>query len=50
MTFRWADIPASAGTSFAYHFVFVQILMIYFPFSKLSHTIGTLLSKMVVRS
>ena len=48
--FRLAPMPVSAGTSFVYHFVFVQILMIYFPFSKLSHTVGTILSKMVVRS
>jgi nitrate reductase gamma subunit len=48
--FRRAPIPTSASISFVYHFVFVQLLMIYFPFSKLSHTIGTVLSKMVVRS
>ena len=48
--FRWASAPTSAGASFIYHFAFVQLLMIYFPFSKLSHTVGTVLSKMVVRS
>jgi nitrate reductase gamma subunit len=48
--FRWAPAPASAGISFIYHFAMVQLLMIYFPFSKLSHTIGTVLSKMVARS
>jgi len=28
----------------------VQLLMVYFPFSKLMHTIGTVFSKMVARS
>lgn len=49
-SFRWQSPPASAGASFIYHFAFVQLLMVYFPFSKLSHTIGAVLSKMVVRS
>jgi len=48
--FRWQPVPASAGGSFIYHFAFVQLLMICFPFSKLSHTIGAVLSKMVARS
>ncbi len=48
--FSWAPEPDSAGASFFYHFAFVQLLMVYFPFSKLSHTIGTVLSKMVARS
>ena len=47
---RWAPAPTSAGIAFIYHFAFVQVLLIYFPFSKLTHTIGTVLSKMVARS
>ena len=47
---RWQPPPASAGTAFIYHFAFVQLLMVYFPFSKLTHTIGSVLSKMVARS
>ncbi len=50
VTLRWAPAPTSASISFLYHFAFVQILMVYFPFSKLSHTVGTILSKMVARS
>lgn len=49
-SFNWQPVPASAGTSFIYHFAFVQLLMVYFPFSKLMHTIGTVLSKMTARS
>jgi nitrate reductase gamma subunit len=49
-SFRWQSPPASTGVSFIYHFAFVQLLMVYFPFSKLSHTIGAVLSKMVARS
>ncbi len=49
-SFRWQPAPASAGVSFVYHFAFVQLLMVYFPFSKLMHTIGSLFSKMVARS
>ncbi len=49
-TFQWQPPPTSAGIAFIYHFAFVQILMIYFPFSKLMHTIGSVLSKMVARS
>lgn len=49
-TFTWQSPPASAGPSFIYHFAFVQLLMVYFPFSKLMHTIGTLFSKLVARS
>jgi nitrate reductase gamma subunit len=49
-SFNWQPAPLSAGTSFTYHFAFVQLLMIYFPFGKLTHTIGSLFSKMVVRS
>jgi nitrate reductase gamma subunit len=48
--FAWQPAPVSAGISFVYHFAFVQLLMIYFPFSKLMHTIGSLFSKMVARS
>jgi nitrate reductase gamma subunit len=48
--FRWRPAPVSASTSFIYHFAFVQLLMMYFPFSKLMHTIGSVLSKMVARS
>jgi nitrate reductase gamma subunit len=50
LTFNWQSVPESAGASFTYHFSFVQILMIYFPFSKLQHTIGSVFSKMVARS
>ena len=46
---NWQTAPVSAGISFVYHFAFVQILMVYFPFSKLMHTIGGLFSKMVAR-
>jgi len=48
--FRWQPAPVTAGTSFIYHFAFVQLLMVYFPFSKLMHTVGTVLSKMSARS
>lgn len=48
--FRWQPVPVSAGTSFIYHFALVQLLMVYFPFSKLTHTIGSAFSKMVARS
>ncbi|MBU0495641.1 MAG: respiratory nitrate reductase subunit gamma [Chloroflexi bacterium] len=48
--FNWQVPPASAGDSFIFHFALVQALMIYFPFSKLMHTIGTLFAKMVARS
>ena len=48
--FRWAPFPTSAGLSFIYHFTLVQILLVYFPFSKLSHTMGAILSKMITRS
>jgi nitrate reductase gamma subunit len=48
--FRWAPVPESAGISFVWHFAFVQLLMIYFPFGKLLHTIGTIFNKMVMRS
>lgn len=48
--FRWTPIPESAGISFVWHFALVQLLMIYFPFGKLLHTIGTILNKMVMRS
>ena len=48
--FDWAPFPSTAGTSFAYHFAFAQLLMVYFPFSKLSHTIGAIVTKMVARS
>jgi nitrate reductase gamma subunit len=49
-SFNWQPVPASAGTSFIYHFAFVQLLMVYFPFSKLMHTIGSVMSKMIARS
>jgi nitrate reductase gamma subunit len=49
-SFNWQPASLSAGTSFTYHFAFVQLLMIYFPFGKLTHTIGSLVSKMVARS
>ena len=48
--FRWKPVPESAGISFLYHFALVQLLMIYFPFSKLLHTIGSVFSKMVMKS
>ena len=49
-TFRWQPVPTTVGPAFIYHFAFVQLLMVYFPFSKLMHTIGSVLSKMVARS
>ena len=48
--FQWKPIPESAGISFIWHFAFVQLLMIYFPFGKLLHTIGSIFNKMVMRS
>ena len=48
--FRWEAIPESAGVSFLWHFALVQLLMIYFPFGKLLHTIGSIFNKMVMRS
>lgn len=48
--FNWQPVPQSAGISFMWHFVLAQILMIYFPFGKLLHTIGAVFSKMVARS
>ncbi|MFQ6101799.1 MAG: respiratory nitrate reductase subunit gamma [Anaerolineae bacterium] len=48
--FRWQPAPMSTGTSFLYHFAFVQLLMVYFPFSKLMHTVGSVFSKMVARN
>ncbi|MGD2205157.1 MAG: respiratory nitrate reductase subunit gamma [Anaerolineae bacterium] len=49
-TFNWKPVPESAGVSFLWHFALVQVLMIYFPFGKLLHTIGSVLNKMVMRS
>ena len=49
-TFSWKPVPESAGISFLWHFLLVQLLMIYFPFGKLIHTIGSILNKMVMRS
>jgi nitrate reductase gamma subunit len=46
----WKEVPESAGVSFLWHFALVQLLMIYFPFGKLLHTIGSILNKMVMRS
>lgn len=48
--FRWHPPPLSAGSAFIYHFAFVQFLMVYLPFGKLTHIIGSVLSKMVARS
>ncbi|MFC2023364.1 respiratory nitrate reductase subunit gamma [Chloroflexota bacterium] len=48
--FKWGPLPESAGISFVWHFALVQLLMIYFPFGKLMHTIGSVFSKMVARS
>jgi nitrate reductase gamma subunit len=48
--FNWKPVPESAGVSFVWHFALVQLLMIYFPFGKLLHTIGAVFSKMVARS
>jgi nitrate reductase gamma subunit len=48
--FSWNPLPESAGISFIWHFALVQLLMIYFPFGKLLHTIGTIFNKMVMRS
>ena len=54
-TFQWKPFPGIAGTgsagpAFLWHFSMVQLLMIYFPFSKLMHTIGGILNKLVMRS
>ena len=48
--FRWKPVPETAGISFVWHFALVQLLMIYFPFGKLLHTIGSIFNKMVMRS
>jgi nitrate reductase gamma subunit len=48
--FSWQPLPESAGISFLWHFALVQLLMIYFPFGKLLHTIGSVFNKMVMRS
>jgi nitrate reductase gamma subunit len=48
--FSWKPVPESAGISFIWHFALVQLLMIYFPFGKLLHTIGSIFNKMVMRS
>lgn len=49
-TFRWQPIPQSVGSSFIWHFALVQLLMIYFPFSKFTHMVGYVLAKMVAYS
>lgn len=48
--FDWKPIPQSAGASFLYHFSLVQLLMVYFPFGKLMHTIGSVFSKLVTKT
>jgi nitrate reductase gamma subunit len=48
--FNWMPVPESSGISFIWHFALVQLLMIYFPFGKLLHTIGSVFNKMVMRS
>jgi nitrate reductase gamma subunit len=48
--FSWQPVPESSGVSFVWHFTLVQLLMIYFPFGKLMHTIGSVFNKMVMRS
>lgn len=48
--FKWQPVPESAGVSFVWHFALVQLLMVYFPFGKLVHTIGSVFNKMVMRS
>ncbi len=49
-TFRWQPVPQSAGSSFIWHFALVQLLMVYFPFSKFTHMVGYPLAKMVAYS
>jgi len=49
-TFSWQPAPVSTGAAFIYHYALVQVLMVYFPFSKFMHTIGAVFSKMVARS
>ncbi|MGC8837147.1 MAG: hypothetical protein ACP5UM_01915 [Anaerolineae bacterium] len=49
-SFQWQPVPPSAGLSFIWHFAFVQLLMIYFPFSKFTHMVGYVLAKLVVYS
>ena len=53
----WLDeTPENAFWHVAYHALFyghlflVCVLLAYFPFSKLKHTIGTVFSKMIARS
>lgn len=48
--FDWQPVPESAGISFIWHFGLVQLLMVYFPFGKLLHTIGAAFNKLVMRS
>lgn len=48
--FQWQPIPQSVGASFAWHFALVQLLMVYFPFSKFTHMVGYALAKMVAYS
>jgi nitrate reductase gamma subunit len=48
--FSWKPVPSSSGVSFLWHFMLVQILMIYFPFGKLLHTIGSVFNKMTMRT
>ena len=48
--FSWKPVPESSGISFLWHFMLVQLLMIYFPFGKLLHTIGSVFNKMAMRS
>ena len=49
-TFNWQPVPESAGISFVWHFALVQLLMVYFPFGKMLHTIGSVFNKLVMRS
>lgn len=49
-TFNWQAVPQSAGPAFVWHFALVQILMVYFNFSKFSHMVGYVLAKMVAYS
>ncbi len=49
-SFQWQPAPQSAGPAFTWHFAFVQLLMVYFPFSKFIHMVGYVLAKMVAYS
>ncbi|MGC7846587.1 respiratory nitrate reductase subunit gamma [Desulforudis sp. 1088] len=46
--FTFNPVPLPDNPFFLYHFLFVQILMIIFPFSKLMHTFGMFWERWIV--